>query len=307
MPDSPIWGIDLGGSKIECAVLASADNPETLFRRRIPTQGDRGYRHVLGRIAGLIAEAGGETGLTPTAVGIGTPGSLDPDSGLLRGSNSQHLQHQPFHKDMEAILGVPVAIGNDANCFALAETRLGAVTELEQPVHVVFGIIMGTGVGGGLVVNGRLIPGANRIAGEWGHNHLDDSGGPCYCGRSGCVETVLSGPALERFYLQRSGIRRSLREIESLADSDPHARRTLDRLVEGFGRGVSGLVNILDPDVIVIGGGVGNISRLYSDGVQAVAAGIFSPTMKTRIIKPVLGDSAGVIGAAYLVADTASA
>lgn len=302
MPDSSLWGIDLGGTKIECAVLASASDPEVLFRKRIPTEGDRGYQHVLGRIEVLVEEAARETGLCPAAIGIGTPGTLDPDSGLLRGCNSRHLQHQPFLDDVQTQLGVPVAIDNDANCFALAESRLGVVRTLSKPREVVFGVILGTGVGGGLVVNNQLISGANRISGEWGHNHLDDSGGTCYCGRTGCVETILSGPALERFYEHLGGTRRKLRDIEVRENSDPFARQTMERLVRFFGCAVSTLINILDPDVLVIGGGVGNVHRIYTDGARAVSTRIFSPTMKTRIVKPMLGDSAGVFGAAHLTA-----
>ena len=307
MPQPPLWGIDLGGSKIECAILASPDHGDTLFRKRILTEGDRGYRHVLDRIVTLVEEASQETGLIPLAIGIGTPGTLDPDTGLLRGCNSQHLQHQPFLHDLQSRLGIPVAIENDANCFALAETRLGVVATLSPPHDTVFGVIIGTGVGGGLVVNGDLLNGANHIAGEWGHNFLDESGGNCYCGGTGCVETVLSGPALEKFYAHESGVRRSLANIVARESTDPCAQRTMDRLIHFFGLGVSALVNILDPDIIVIGGGVGNVDRIYTDGALAVADHIFSPTMKTRIVRPMLGDSAGVFGAAYLTAGSMGA
>ena len=302
MPDSSLWGIDLGGTKIECAVLTSASDPDVLFRKRIPTEGDRGYQHVLGQIEVLVEEACRETGLSPMAMGIGTPGTLDPDSGLLRGCNSQHLQNKPFLDDVQTRLGVPVAIENDANCFALAEARLGVVRTLCNPREVVFGVILGTGVGGGLVVNNQLISGANGISGEWGHNHLDDSGGVCYCGRTGCVETVLSGPALERYYEHMSGTRRKLRDIESRDNIDPFARQTMERLVSFFGCAVSTLINIVDPDIIVIGGGVGNVDKIYTEGARAASNRIFSPTMKTRIVKPMLGDSAGVFGAAHLTA-----
>lgn len=305
MRPGPLWGIDLGGTKIECAVLESAENPRAVFRRRLPTEGDNGYRHVLDRIASLVEEAARETGLLPERIGIGTPGTLDPDTGLLRGCNSQHLQHQPFADDIASLLGIPVEIENDANCFALAETRMGIVSREHPDAQVVFGIILGTGVGGGLVVDGKLIAGANRIAGEWGHNFLDESGGPCYCGRVGCVETVISGPALERYYAARSGREKSLVDIVGSTETDSMAESTMARLITSFGRAVAVLINCIDPDIVVIGGGVGNIDRLYDHGTRAVAKHVFSPTMKTRILRPVLGDSAGVFGAALLdAADT---
>ncbi len=307
MTAESLWGIDLGGTKIECAVLESTKVPRILFRHRIATEGHLGYRHVLGRIESLIETATQETGLKPRQIGIGTPGSIDPETGLLRGCNSQHLQHQPFRFDLEKRLGIPVVVENDANCFALAETRMGVVQTVCPEARVVFGIIMGTGVGGGLVVNEQLVSGANRIAGEWGHNFLDASGGECYCGRIGCVETVISGPALERFYATQSGRQKTLAEIDVSTDTDPHAADTMARLIEFFARGVSGLINIVDPDVIVIGGGVGNIDRLYTDGAERITPEIFSPSMHTRIVKPTLGDSAGVFGAAYLQSDGSTA
>ncbi|MYH89508.1 MAG: ROK family protein, partial [Gammaproteobacteria bacterium] len=168
-------GVDVGGTKIECAVIASGNSPDAIVRRRIPTEGNGGYRHVLQRIAGLVMEVGEEAGLRPDVLGVGTPGTLDPDTGLLRGCNSQHLLERPFKADLEALLGIPIVVENDANCLALAETWMGVVPDLPGPKDVVFGVIMGTGVGGGLVVDGNLVTGANRITGEWGLNHLDDS------------------------------------------------------------------------------------------------------------------------------------
>ena len=172
---------------------------------------------------------------------------------------------------------------------------------LQQEVTSVFGIIMGTGVGGGLVVNNRLIAGKNLIAGEWGHNHLDASGGVCYCGRIGCVETLISGPALERFYTNKTGHSKTLIEIADLAKAgDPSAQQTMDRLIHYFGIAASSIVNMIDPDVVVIGGGVGNIERLYTDGFEELKKYAFSPKLNTRLLKPKLGDSAGVFGAAFL-------
>ncbi|MBX2869415.1 MAG: ROK family protein [Acidiferrobacterales bacterium] len=295
------WGVDLGGTKIECAVLRSATRPETLARQRINTEADQGYQHVLKNIAGLIDATSQRIGLKPDMLGIGTPGTLDATTGLLRGSNSQNLQNQPIREDLQNLLGIPVLIENDANCFALAETRLGAASKNHAESGTVFGIIMGTGVGGGLVLDGQLISGRNQIAGEWGHNFLHASGGNCYCGKSGCVETIISGPALEAFFTSKSGQTKNLYEITSLArEGHPHAVETINRLVQYFGIGVSSIINMLDPDMILIGGGVGNIDALYSAGVEAVAQHIFSPTMQTTIAQPTLGDSAGVFGAALL-------
>jgi predicted NBD/HSP70 family sugar kinase len=200
------------------------------------------------------------------------------------------------------MLGVGIHMANDANCFVLAEARLGAAAAAAPGAESVFGIIMGTGVGGGLVVHGQVLHGRQGIAGEWGHNYLDASGGPCYCGRTGCVETILAGPALERYYLTQSGTSRSLPEIYARhqTGTDPAATDTIRRLLHFFGRGVASVINILDPEVVIVGGGVGNIDLLYTAGVQEVARHVFNPVLHTRILRPSLGDSAGVFGAAML-------
>lgn len=297
----PLWGIDLGGSKIECVVLESALNPVVIERRRIDTEGEQGYEHVLQRIQNLVNKMEWDTGLVPDEIGFGTPGSIDPETGLLRGSNSQYLTGQPIKQDLEDMLDLPVVVQNDANCFALAESRIGVVKSLDKPKSVVFGVILGTGVGGGLVVEGRLLRGRNLITGEWGHNFMDASGGSCYCGKTGCVETVISGPALEDYYWQQSSSSLPLSEIVVEAKKEnAHAAATIDRLIHFFGIGMSTIINTIDPDVIVIGGGVGNINSLYSRGVEETKKYVFTPNMKTRIVKPQLGDSAGVFGAAFL-------
>jgi predicted NBD/HSP70 family sugar kinase len=301
MSDHALWGIDLGGTKIEGVVLESKTNPQVLSRKRIATEGDKGYTHVLNQINHLVRSLADNVGKNPRRIGVGTPGTIDAATGFLRGSNSQNLNDKPVNMDLQSILGIPVAIENDANCFALAETRMGAVLDIAPEAAVVFGVIMGTGVGGGIVVNGNLISGRNSIAGEWGHNFLDASGGDCYCGRSGCVETILSGPGLEKFYTSLAAEIQPLERIVKLASAgDRNASKTLDRLIEFFGRGLASVINILDPEIIVLGGGVGNIDLLYTRGVQEVAKQIFAPKMQTRIIRPSLGDSAGVFGAAYL-------
>ena len=310
-PQDPLWGIDLGGTKIECVVLKSAREPEVIHRHRIPTEGHIGYDHILTRIKCLIDDVATVVGFTPSRIGIGTPGSIDPQTELLRGSNSQNLQNRAIQKDLTTILDIEVKVENDANCFALAETRMGAVSHLHKtslPIQgrspsdlIVFGIIMGTGVGGGLVVHNKLIKGCNGITGEWGHNYLDSSGGPCYCGKTGCVETIISGPALERYYREKTGNDTKLAEINQLAENgDQYAQETMQRLVHFSAIGISSIINMIDPDVIVIGGGVGNLDILYKKGPEEIAKFVFNPTMTTIITRPAMGDSAGVFGAAFL-------
>ncbi len=297
-----LWGIDLGGTKIEGAVLDASEPEKVLFRSRLPTEAEKGYHHVVNQIARLVQMMEQHLGYRPRQIGIGTPGTLDPQSLLIKNSNSTVLNGQPLKTDLEKVLQMDVFMANDANCFALAETRMGVVRNKFPQAKVVFGVIMGTGVGGGIVVDGHVLNGLQGIAGEWGHNFLDDSGGVCYCGKIGCVEKVIAGPALESYYAHRTGTRRPLKEIQQLADEqmDVHALETLDRLTHFFGKALSVVVNILDPDVIVVGGGVGNIDVLYSAGVESLRKHVFNTRLETPVVKPLLGDSAGVFGAAFL-------
>lgn len=298
-----LWGIDLGGTKVEGAILKSADDPEVLFRDRLPTGGDYGYEHVVGQVKKMVEKMEAFAGSRPGQIGIGTPGTTDPRSGLIKNSNTTCLNGRPLKGDLEKELSVQLSMANDANCFALAEASMGIANEKYPGARVVFGVIMGTGVGGGVVVDGKVINGLHGIGGEWGHNFLDESGGSCYCGKTGCVEQVLSGPALEKFYQNISGSKKSLKDIyaDSKGNRDAFAARTMERLVTFFGRAISVVINILDPDVIVIGGGVGNIDLIYSEGVAAIQKNIFNNRVDTPILRPKLGDSAGVFGAAYLV------
>lgn len=298
-----LWGIDMGGTKLEGVILRSAKDPEVIFRGRVPTEADQGYDHILGQVKKLVDLMRKEAGYKPTRIGIGTPGVHDPKLGTMKNCNTIVMNGQPMKKDIEKLLGLKVEMANDADCFALAETRLGVVKEHFPDARVVFGVIMGTGVGGGLVVDGRAIIGLQGIAGEWGHNFLDESGGPCYCGKSGCVENVISGPALEKYYFAETGNRKPLKDIVALAESkvDPTAQKTMMRLIEFYGKALSVIINIIDPDVIVIGGGVGNIEFLYDRGRDATQKYVFNHTLETPIVKPALGDSAGVFGAAFLV------
>lgn len=298
----PVFGIDLGGTKIEGIVLPFRGSTEPICRLRVPTEAQKGYDHILQQIKTLTLLLEKESEVKARRIGICTPGTSDPRSGLQKNSNTTCLNEKPFREDLERSLGIPVSMANDANCFALAEATLGIVKEKMPEAKVVFGIIMGTGVGGGLVFDGQVWNGAHGIGGEWGHNFLDESGGPCYCGQSGCVETILSGPSLERFYAAQSGSAKRLKEIveDARNGSDPVANLTIERLIHFFGKAVASLVNVLDPDAIVIGGGVGNIDELYTKGVAEAEKYLFNPSLETAFFKPKLGDSAGVFGAAML-------
>lgn len=303
MSQSNLWGIDLGGTKIEGVILESAANPKVLYRERIPTEAQKGYEHMVSQIAKMYELMSSNVNYRPERIGIGTPGTLDPQLRVMKNCNTTALNGKPLKKDIEQALNLTLDMANDANCFALAEARLGVVKEKFKDAKVVFGVIMGTGVGGGLVINGEVINGLQGIGGEWGHNFLDESGGPCYCGKTGCVENVISGPALEKFYLKQSGVKRSMKEIVNLAEegNDDVARQTMNRLTTFYGKGLSVIINIVDPDVIVIGGGVGNIDLIYTTGREEVAKNVFNNRLETPIVRPMLGDSAGVFGAAFLM------
>lgn len=301
MLPEPLWGIDLGGTKIEGVILPSLDSIDPILRCRIDTEGEMGYEHVVNQIAKLVAQMKNDSGLYPSKIGIGTPGVLDPILKTMKNCNSTSLNGKPLKKDLESSLGLSVELANDANCFALAETHWGIVKEKAPDAKMIFGIIMGTGVGGGIVFDGKVWGGKHGIAGEWGHNYLDESGGACYCGKTGCVETVLSGPGLQRYYKQISGEEKSLKEIVALEETSGFAKQTLDRLHYFFGKALSSITNMLDPDVIIIGGGVGNISSIYTSGVENLGKQLFNNRLDVPVLKPLLGDSAGVFGAAALV------
>ncbi len=298
-----LWGIDLGGTKVEGVVL-DADTYEVISRTRIPTEKEHGYEHIISQIHKLVELLKKQTESTPGKIGIGTPGAIDPTTQTLKNSNTVCLNHQPLKRDLESMLGMPVEMANDANCFALAEARMGIVPDIYPQAQVVFGVIMGTGVGGGIVINGNIINGKQGIAGEWGHSFLDESGGKCYCGDIGCVERIISGPSLERYYQEVSGKQARLPEIVKAyrEQNDTHAAQTMERLLHFFGKGLSNVINILDPDVVVLGGGVGNIEELYQEGIERLKDHIFNTRFETIVAKPKLGDSAGVFGAAFLVA-----
>jgi fructokinase len=295
-------GIDLGGTKIEIVALDASGAAR--LRHRIPTpHGD--YDATLDAIAGLVRETERSLGAGQgtCTVGIGTPGSLSAATGLLRNSNSVCLNGKPFKRDLEARVGREIRMSNDANCFAVSEAQDGA----GAGARVVFGVILGTGVGGGIVVDGTALDGRNGIAGEWGHNPLpwprDDErpGTPCYCGRSGCIETFLSGPAFEGDHLHHSGRGASTAQIVAQAEAgDAQAQGSLTRYEDRLARALAHVINLLDPDVIVLGGGMSNTSRLYASIPRLWGAWVFSDRVDTRIVRNAHGDSSGVRGAARL-------
>jgi len=295
-------GIDLGGTKIEIVALGGGGKGEReLLRRRVPTPREN-YAGTIDAIAGLVLGAEAELGAKGT-VGIGIPGSISPATGLIRNGNSTWLNDQPLTQDLEKRLARPVRLSNDANCFALSEAVDGAAAGAEA----VFGVILGTGVGGGVVVRGEVVTGANGVAGEWGHIPLPgrsaDDGPPrrCWCGRPDCIETFLSGPAFEREYAAAGGAPAQGHEIAQRAENgDAVARRTLDRYEARLARALSMVVNLLDPDVIVLGGGLSKIAALPRDVPRLWGPHIFSDRIATRLVPAMHGDSSGVRGAARL-------
>ena len=282
-------GIDLGGTKIEGILLDEKYN--TIQRKRIETRQENGYDSIVQSIISLINELRAKTD-EKTSVGICTPGVTGADSGLIKNSNTQCLIGMPLKNDLENVLGFEIVMENDANCFALAESVLGSA----KGHDVVFGVIIGTGVGGGIVINGTLHKGRTNIAGEWGHHTLHPNGNECYCGKQGCVETYISGPALEKRWFEITGKKESLQSIVQDL-SDEKAKQWKKEFLENFGTGLANVIDILDPDIIILGGGVSNIPFLYDQGKKAVYDKVFSDSIETPILKNSLGDSAGVFGA----------
>ena len=292
-------GIDLGGTKIE-GIAIGDDGSERLRRRIAAPRGD--YQRTLDAVAGLVAGIEREVGARGT-VGLGIPGTISPATGLIKNSNSTWLNGTRLAADLERMLDRPLRFANDANCFALSEATDGAAAG----AAVVFGVIIGTGTGGGVVVNQRVLSGANAVAGEWGHNPLpaprdDEHPGPdCYCGKKGCVETFLSGPGLARDHLAHGGERLTAPDIAARADAgDARALATLVRYEDRMARALAVVINVLDPDVIVLGGGMSNAARLYTEVPRLWEPHVFSDRVSTRLARNVHGDSSGVRGAAWL-------
>ena len=289
-------GVDLGGTKTE--IIALDDSGRELLRRRVPTV--RSYEGTLAAIADLVKGAEAELG-TKGSVGLAIPGTISRLTGLAKNANSTWLNGKPFARDLETRLGRPIRFANDANCFALSEATDGA----GKGAHVVFGVILGTGTGGGVVVGGQVLEGAHGIAGEWGHNPLPgmtrtewDEAEACYCGGSGCIEQWLSGPGLAAEFKRKTGLDWSAEKIASSDNVD--ARSAMARWRERLGRALASVMNILDPDAVVLGGGLSNIEALYRDLPPMVERHGFSPETPPRILRNVHGDSSGVRGAAWL-------
>ncbi|MCF6217548.1 MAG: ROK family protein [Gammaproteobacteria bacterium] len=288
-------GIDLGGTKTEGVVLDGQGNQR--HRLRVATPTAAGYQAIIKTIVRLVAELENRTGQRCT-VGMGTPGAISSRTGRMKNCNTTCLNNQPLLEDLQQQLKRPLRIANDANCFTLSETLDGAA----KGYNVVFGVIMGTGVGGGITFNGQLHQGHQQIAGEWGHNTLEPDGPDCYCGGKGCVETLISGPGLAADYRRHGGTDASNpQQIVTLArQGDQLAKAAMQRFFDRFGRAMATVVNILDPDVIVLGGGLSNIEPLYSEGHQQIAAAVFNDEFNTPLLKNGHGDSSGVRGAAQL-------
>ena len=288
-------GIDLGGTKIE-GILLSSDN-KIIERKRIHTKQEEGYESIIHRIVKLIKNIK-SISIKDCQIGICTPGALDIETGILKNSNTVCLIGKPIKEDLESELKCSIAIDNDANCFAMAEALLGSGKNYE----IVFGVIMGTGVGGGLVLNRKIHHGRLFIAGEWGHQVLYPNGRDCYCNKKGCVETYLSGPSLEKEWEKNSNEFLPLKKIIELYDNRPNDNYTKwkNEFLSNFGIALSNVINIIDPDVVVLGGGLSNINFLYSEGILSVQKKIFSNRNDTPIVSNKLGDSAGVFGAALL-------
>lgn len=288
-------GIDLGGSKIEGVVLNNEG--EELLRKRVETRQSEGYQAILDRIARLVKFLETELGKR-CFVGMGTPGAISAVTSFMKNSNTLCLNGHSLFEDLQLLLDRPLRIANDANCFALSEALDGA----GKGCDVVFGVIMGTGVGGGLVFKGQLHQGHQHIGGEWGHNILEPNGPDCYCGHKGCVETFISGPGLAAdFHRHGGGSSLAAGDIVALAEkNDALAEAAMQRFFDRFGRALAMVVNILDPGIIVLGGGLSNVKRLYSEGREQVARYIFNDEFITPIVQNVHGDSSGVRGAAQL-------
>lgn len=302
-------GIDFGGTKIEGIVLRSnfenAENIDDfiLYKERIDTQASMGYDHLIIRLSDFIGQILQKVKIKPDncTVGIGLPGSIIRRTGYVKNSNTTCLNNKPFWTDVQKELSMPIVFENDANCFTLAEAVWGA----GKSYNVIFGVILGTGVGGGIVINKRILSGLQNIAGEWGHSLLIPDSRLCYCGKKGCIETYLSGPAFRKYELDVHELNLNSHEFSRNWDNgeyihNPSAKKAVDHYCKYFGMAISNVINILDPDAVILGGGMSNTSFIYTQGVEYVKEYVFNDELLTPIKKATLGDSAGVFGAAYL-------
>ena len=288
-------GIDLGGTKIEGVVLDDAGRP--VVRHRVATESSRGYEHIVLRVADVAAHLR-RAAPASAIIGVGTPGAVSHRDGTMKNCNTTCLNGRQLPRDLTLRLGLAVRLENDANCFALAEAVVGA----GRGAALVFGVIVGTGVGGGIVYRGELLRGLQHIAGEWGHHGIDPDGPECYCGQRGCVERWIAGPAIEAQYAALAGRTAPMPEIAvAFRNGEPIATQIMHRFFDRFGRAMANVIAILDPDVIVLGGGLSHIAELYTLGRDAIAGYVFNDELRTPLRRNLLGDSAGVIGAAMLV------
>ena len=283
-------GVDLGGTKTEIILLD--ENLNVLERKRVLTP-KNDYEEIIENIASLVFDI--SQNISDFSIGVCTPGAISNQTGLIKNSNTQCLIGKSIKKDLENKIGKKILIENDANCFTMAEANMG----IAMDYSFVFGVIMGTGVGGGIVIDKKLHSGRTNIAGEWGHHILHRNGNSCFCGKTGCVETYISGPSLERQWTKQTGKSMTLPEILLNTDNDL-GKRWKDTFLENFGYGLANVIDILDPDAIVMGGGLSNIDFLYTEGKKSVYDKVFSDLVDTPILKNKLGDSAGVYGAALL-------
>ncbi len=301
--EQKFWGLDIGGTKIEICCFSKQTNSnkvQTHLRERTDTQRNDGYDEILLKIKNLCLSSQAANSLKISSIGIGHPGTIDPSTETLKNSNTTCFNGKPFYHDISKMLhsiGVRNAnFANDANCFALAESNLGAGKDYNS----CFGVILGTGVGGGLVINDTVIQGLNGLSGEWGHISIWDEGPKCYCGKRGCIETIISGPALEAFYYRLSNRKLRLSEIAKNIESDVSAKLTMKRFFYWLNKGLASVVNIVDPECIILGGGLSNIDSIYDFGNSLLSKWSFSDNLKTPILKASLGDSSGVFGAGLL-------
>ena len=293
-------GIDLGGTKIETILFDPKDN--CLYRKRTATprnpDPDLEYNRILEAVYALIRETMDQIpGKPECTIGVGIPGTLQPNTHLVQNANTTSLAGKPFKKDLETLLGRPIGMDNDANCFTLAESLKGAA----KGYGLVFGMILGSGCGGGICINGRIHRGHHFIAGEWGHFSVDPKGETCFCGNRGCIETKISGTGVANAFQKRTGTRLTLEQItQGYRQGDAQCAASFEQFIEDFGRCVGGLISLLDPDAVVLGGGVSNIDELYTLGIERVRQFAFHDHIETPILKHKLGDSAGVFGAAWI-------
>ncbi len=288
-------GIDFGGTKLESVILDHAG--KEIFRKRVPTHAHKGYESIIANIAALYRDTASRIDHAAHSCGVGIPGALSTRTERIKNSNTTCTIGKPLQRDLAQSFGHAVAIENDANCFAMAEARYGAGRGCEM----VFGAILGTGCGGGIVFRGDTWNGHMAVAGEWGHTTIDPEGHPCYCGQRGCVETYLSGGGMQTRYSERTGSPIAFKDIAALYDAgDETSRQFMEEFFVTFGKAVSNLIATLDPNIIVLGGGVSNFKAIYTRGIAEVEKRVFSDHLDTPIVQNELGDSAGVLGAALI-------